>query len=83
MLARERQAARTVSVALRWVNGEQVTRTRTLTDAVTGRSEIAEVALQLLARTQAGMRECRRVRLQVTRLCRSEQRSDGRQLQLF
>jgi len=83
MLAREQRAARTVSLGVRYVSGEQVTRTRTLPEPVTGHNEIAEVALQLLARTQVGVRQCRRLRLQLTNLCRIDQGEDARQLRLF
>jgi len=83
MLARERRAARTISLGLRYVNGEQVTRTRTLQVPINGRAEIGDVAFELLARTQAGSRQCRRLRLQVTNLCRTDRGEDARQLRLF
>ncbi len=83
MLARERRAARTVSLGVRYVNGDQVTRTRTLQVPIHGRNEIGEVALELLARTQAGARRCRRLRLQVTNLCRPDRGDEARQLRLF
>ena len=83
MLARERRAARTVSLGLRYVNGDQVTRTRTLQVPIHARNEIGEVALELLARTQAGARQCRRLRLQVTNLCRPDRGDEARQLRLF
>ncbi len=83
MLARERRAARTISLGVRYVNGDQVTRTRTLQVPVNSRNEIGEVALELLARTQASARQCRRLRLQVTNLCRPDQGDEARQLRLF
>ena len=83
MLAREHRAARTISLGVRYVNGEQVTRTRTLPEPITHQNEIGEVALQLLARTQAGLRQCRRLRLQVSNLSRFDQAGEGRQLRLF
>ena len=83
MLHRERRAARTVSVGVSFVDGEQMTRTQTLEDPVSRPNEIANVALQLLARTQAGVRQVRRLRLQVSNLCRPVSGSEPRQLRLF
>ena len=83
MLAREHRVARTISLGVRYVNGEQVTRTRTLPEPIARQNEIGEVALQLLALTQVGVRQCRRLRLQVSNLSRSDQAGEGRQLRLF
>ena len=83
LLQRERRAARTVSVAVSFIDGERMTRTQTLEVPVSRSPEIAEVALQLLGRTQAGVRQVRRLRLQVSNLCRPETPREPRQLRLF
>ncbi len=83
MLNRERRAARTISVGVSFVDGERMTRTQTLDEPVSKPNEIARVALQLLARTQAGVRQVRRLRLQVSNLCRPQGVSEPRQLRLF
>ena len=83
LLRRERRAARTVSVAASFVDGERMTRTQTLEVPIARALEIAEVALQLLGRTQAGVRRVRRLRLQVSNLCRPETPREPRQLKLF
>ncbi len=83
MLAREQRAARTVTLGLSYVDGTQVTRTQTFDVSVDGQTEIGEAALQLLARTQAGARHVRRLRLQVSNLRTGSREGDGRQLRLF
>jgi DNA polymerase-4 len=83
MLTREHRAARTVSLGIDYMDGDQSTRTQTVSEPLTRRVEIGEVAVQLLARTQAGVRHCRRLRLQVTNLCRADSEGAGRQLRLF
>ncbi len=83
MLHRERRAARTVSVGVSFVDGQRASRTQTLDEPVSRPDEIAAVALQLLARTQAGVRQVRRLRLQVSNLCRPETASQPRQVRLF
>ncbi len=83
MLTRERRAARTVSLGVHYIDGEASTRTQTVPEPLSRQGEIAEVALQLLARTQAGVRKIRRLRLQVTNLCRPESEAQPRQLRLF
>lgn len=80
-LARERQAARRVTLKLRYAEGDAVTRTRTLARAVDAAGPLAEVARELLARTQAGGRAVRLVGLTVGQLVRA--RRDDRQLDLF
>lgn len=83
MLTRERRAARTVTLGLAYVDGERTTRTLTLPEPVTAAPAIAGVSLDLLARTQAGVRLVRRLRLQVTNLCRAPSEAEPRQLRLF
>jgi len=83
MLRRERRAARTVSLGVSFVDGERVTRTTTLDASVAQPNEIADVALDLLGRTQAGVRQVRRLRLQVANLRRPEADSEPQQLRLF
>jgi DNA polymerase-4 len=83
MLRRERRAARTVTLGVSFVDGERVSRMTTLDAPVVEPNEIAEPALQLLGRTQAGVRLVRRLRLQVTNLCRLEGERLPQQLRLF
>ena len=83
MLQRERRAARTVSLALGYVDGDQQTRSQTLSEPIQRGDEIREVALELLGRTQAAVRHCRRLRLQLSQLTRVDQEQDARQLRLF
>lgn len=83
MLRRERRAARTVTLGVSFVDGERVSRVTTLDEPVAEPNEIAEPALQLLGRTQAGVRQVRRLRLQVTNLCRLEGERLPQQLRLF
>ena len=81
-LARERLAARRVVLKVRYVDDPQPqTRSRTLSRALTGASELREQALELLARTQAGRRPIRGLGLALQSLVRS--RRDDRQLDLF
>lgn len=83
MLRRERREARTVGLGLGYTDGERVTRSQTGERAVTSQNEIVEVALRLLARTQAGVRQIRRLQLQVSNLRRPVGGADPRQLRLF
>ncbi len=83
ILARELRSARTVTLGVSYIDGTQVTRTQTLEDSVGGQREIGEAALQLLARTQAGARHVRRLRLQVSNLGPVDRDADPRQLRLF
>ena len=83
MLRRERRAARTVSLGISFVDGERVTRTTTLDASVAQPNEIVDVALDLLGRTQAGVRQVRRLRLQVANLRRPAAEADPQQLRLF
>lgn len=83
MLTRERRAARTVTLGISFVDGSQQTRTQTLDSFVADQGEIGEAALQLLARTQAGARHVRRLRLQLSNLQAAGRVGDPRQLRLF
>jgi DNA polymerase-4 len=83
LLEREHRAARTVNLVLRYVDDTQVARTRTLADAIHTQSALRDVALELLARTHAGARRVRRIRLQVTALAPRRPGEDPRQLRLF
>lgn len=81
VLARERLAARRVSLKLRYADREAVSRTRTLARALTTAGALEEVARGLLGRTQAGTRAVRLVGLGVGQLVRA--RREDRQLDLF
>jgi DNA polymerase IV len=82
-LARERRAARTVTLGLFFVDGTRVTRSASLDEPVTASAEFLEAAQALLSRTQAGARPVRRVRLALSGLVRAEAPGDARQLRLF
>jgi DNA polymerase-4 len=77
----EHLVAHRVILKLRYVDGETITRSRTLPHAVSAASDIGPLAEELLARTQAGARPARLVGLGVARLSRI--RVDERQLPLF
>jgi DNA polymerase-4 len=77
----ERLAAKRVILKLRYADREQVTRSRTLVRPVSGVRDLAALAADLLARTQAGIRPVRLVGLGVASLIRW--RRDDRQLELF
>ena len=80
-LRREHLAARRVVLKLRYSDGETITRSRTLAHPVASARDLAPLATELLARTQAGARPTRLVGLGVARLARL--RVDDRQLPLF
>lgn len=80
-LALERMAAKRVILKVRYPEGELSTRSRTLVHPVTRAAELAALAQDLLARTQAGTRAARGLGLAVGALARS--RRDDRQLDLF
>jgi DNA polymerase-4 len=82
-LERERRVARTVSLGLRYLDAAHVTRTQTLAEPLESAAELRDAALELLARTQAGIRTVRRVRIQVSNLARKRSSEDARQLRLF
>jgi DNA polymerase-4 len=83
VLAREHRAALTVTLGLGYVDGTQVTRTQTLDRPATGQGAIGDVALVLLGRTQAGVRQVRRVRLQLANLSPIEDEAQPEQLRLL
>jgi DNA polymerase-4 len=80
-LALERLAAKRVILKVRWDDGEQTSRSRTLVRPVASAPELVGLAGELLARTQAGTRAVRGLALAVGELARS--RRDDRQLDLF
>ena len=77
----ERMAAKRVTLKLRYAGQEQTTRSRTLVRPVSASWELADLARELLGRTQAGIRPVRLVGLAVASLIRW--RRDDRQLDLF
>jgi DNA polymerase-4 len=77
----ERLAAKRVTLKLRYADQEQITRSCTLVRPVADARDLAAQALELLGRTQAGMRPVRLVGLAVASLIRW--RRDDRQLDLF
>jgi DNA polymerase-4 len=83
LLERDRRVARTVSLGVRYLDAEHVTRTQTLAEPLGAADGIREAALELLSRTQAGIRTVRRVRLQVSNLGRRPSTVEARQLRLF
>jgi len=83
VLARERRAARTITLGLGYVDGTQVTRTQTLDRPAVGQGAIGDAALLLLGRTQAGVRQVRRVRLQLANLSLLEDETQPEQLRLL
>lgn len=80
-LARERQAARRLTLKVRYEDRETVTRTRTLPRAVASAGDLAAAARELLGRTQAGTRAVGLIGLTASQLVRA--RRDDRQLDLF
>jgi DNA polymerase-4 len=77
----ERLAAKRVTLKLRYADQEQITRSCTLVRPVSAARDLAALAADLLARTQAGIRPVRLVGLGVASLIRW--RRDDRQLDLF
>lgn len=73
--------ARRVALKVRYADHETATRSRTLARPAALPSELHAVALELLARTQAGTRPVRLLGLAVSGLVRSSR--DDRQLDLF
>ena len=82
-LVRERRSALTVTLGVRFVDGDEVTRTLTRRDSISNQSELHEVALELLGRTGVGERDVRALRLRATKLARAEGETAPRQLRLF
>ena len=82
-LQRERRSTCTVSLGVRYADGEEISRTLTRVDAIATRAELQEVSLELLNRTRAGERSVRGLRLRAANLRRVEGASQPRQLRLF
>ncbi len=82
-LARERRGARTVTLVVSYLDGTRVSRTRTLGVPTSEARELSDAGLVLLARTHAGARAVRRLRLAVGGLERAASGAEGRQLRLF
>ncbi len=74
-------AARRITLKLRFEPLQTVTRSRTFVRAFSGRPEIEAAAMDLLGRTDAGVRPVRLIGVLLGRLGRS--RRDARQLDLF
>lgn len=83
LLTREQRAARTLILGVTFVDGERVARSRTLDNAMAAAGQLSEIGSELLGRTQAGVREVRRLRLQATKLLRAEASPAPEQLRLF
>ncbi|MGH7291940.1 MAG: hypothetical protein ACREJT_12060, partial [Myxococcota bacterium] len=82
-LGRERRAARTITLVVSYLDGTRASSTQTLDSATGEARELAEAAQSLLARTQAGARAVRRIRLALAGLERAAAGSEPRQLRLF
>ena len=82
-LARERRGARTVTLVVSYLDGTRASRTETLDAPTSEARELSDAGLALLARTHAGARAIRRLRLAVGGLERTAPGSLGRQLRLF
>jgi DNA polymerase-4 len=83
MLERERRSARTVGLTVVYVDEHRVSRSATLAEPVRSQTEIREAGLDLLSRTQAGVRPVRRLRVQLSNLASRDASEDPRQLRLF
>jgi len=83
LLEREEQGARTLCLGVTYADAERCTRTHTVDRVLTRQSELAEIAVELLARTQAGQRAVRKLSLKASKLSRRESVVDPRQLRLF
>jgi DNA polymerase-4 len=77
----EELAARRVTLKVRYGDQETATRTRTLTRPVASAPEFLQIGLELLGRTQAGVRPVRLLGLAAGTLLQA--RRDDRQLELF
>lgn len=82
-LARERRSARTVTVVVSYLDGTRASRTETLEGPTNQASELSDAGSSLLARTDAGARAVRRLRVAVGGLERRAPGAEGRQLRLF
>ncbi len=82
-LARERRRARSVTLVVSYLDGTRASRTETLDAATAEPRDLADAGVALLARTHAGARAIRRLRLAVAGLERAAPGAEGRQLRLF
>jgi DNA polymerase-4 len=82
-LARERRSARSLTLGLQFLDGTSVSRTAQLAVPASEGRVLADAAQELLARTHAGARAVRRVRLAVAALERAGSGEEPRQLRLF
>ena len=82
-LARERRAARAVTLVVSYLDGTRASRTQTLDAPTSEACELSDAGVALLARTQAGARAVRRLRLALAGLARAGTSAEGRQLRLF
>ncbi len=80
-LALEDLAGRKVALRVRFDDGEQTSRSRTLRRPVAAAADLGETARELLGRTQAGSRAVRGLALSLSGLVRRQR--DDRQLGLF
>ena len=80
-LVLEQLAAKRVTLKLRYADQEQTTRSCTVIRPLAAARDLAALAIDLLGRTQAGIRPVRLVGLAVASLVRG--RRDDRQLELF
>lgn len=81
-LAREGVPARTVTLKIRYDNFESITRSFTPPEPVSSAREIAEIAVQLLAETEAGSRKVRLAGVSVSGFVRVDGHSAPQQLVL-
>jgi DNA polymerase-4 len=82
-LVRERRRARSVTLVVSYLDGTRASRTETLDAATSEPRDLSDAGLALLARTHAGARAIRRLRLAVAGLERAAPGAEGRQLRLF
>ena len=82
-LTRERRAARTVTLVVSYLDGTRASRTQRLEAPTCEIRELVDAGVALLARTHAGARAVRRLRLAVAGLERVAPGAEGRQLRLF
>jgi len=80
-LRRSGLAARRVGLKVRWAEGPVSVRSRTSPTAVAAAADLADAALALLGRTEAGERPVRGLGVSATQLARGA--ADDRQLDLF
>ncbi len=82
-LTRERRVARTVTLVVSFLDGTRTSRTTSLEGPTSAARDLSDAGVGLLARTHAGARAVRRLRLAVGGLERLSAGGEGRQLRLF